>query len=212
MFNTKQVGSKHNINRRSNARSYQHIDKLLVFVAFVVLPALFLIYFKSHHDYPVSEELENGVSYKAKQKNQVVDEREDDLGYKAMFICRASISLMMNRDITIISAKVLPDNIIQASYIRPEDGTEWKWACRFEGNRMIWAGYPWGEMGRWRTHPKDEKFTYDIKTDGVNIKLDYGDDVGETFLDSGDGVEEKYFPFQLDCKTPQPKDPSPFFQ
>jgi len=69
--------------------------------------------------------------------------------------------------------------VYYVSYVRQDDNTTWSYLCKFEGNRVIWAGAgspssP-NAIGRWRTHPQDEVITYAIVGDKVTIKERYSD-------------------------------------
>jgi len=49
-------------------------------------------------------------------------------------------------------------DVVWNSYVRENDGTRWSQRCRFEGSRIIWAS----DTGRWRTHPADERTTFQV--------------------------------------------------
>lgn len=63
--------------------------------------------------------------------------------------------------------------IVRVRYTRPADGRVWTNECRIEGGRIIWrtvdAFGPGSGLGRWRTDPRDEVFTYSIAGDRVSI-------------------------------------------
>ena len=87
------------------------------------------------------------------------------------FVCRATVASLFSRDIKIISASSGPDGIVIASYVRPNDGVRWTYACRFDGNRVVWATVSNAEIGRWRTHALDEQITFSALPEGIRIKL-----------------------------------------
>lgn len=87
------------------------------------------------------------------------------------FICRATISSIFNRDISIIKSVGMKEGIVNTQYVRPDDGSVWSNRCKIEGNRVIWAS----ETGRWRTHAMDELITYSRSGNSLTIKQKFTD-------------------------------------
>lgn len=72
-------------------------------------------------------------------------------------ICKAAVSAIMGRNPKIIKINRTKDGIVYLSYRRPDDGTRWAVKCKTEGTQVIWASDNPDSLGRWRTHPEDEK-------------------------------------------------------
>lgn len=70
-------------------------------------------------------------------------------------ICKAGISLVMGKSPTIMKTDVVGGEV-RVSYVRPDDGSTWKYKCKVEGSRVLWGSDP----GRWRTDPADEPMSY----------------------------------------------------
>ncbi|WP_262267157.1 hypothetical protein [Microvirga yunnanensis] len=81
-------------------------------------------------------------------------------------ICRAAMGGVMGRKPSIMKAQ--PEGEITiVSYNRPSDGTLWKYRCRLEGTRVIWAA----ETGRWRTDPLDSVVTVEVLDKGKRVRI-----------------------------------------
>lgn len=70
-------------------------------------------------------------------------------------VAKFTIATVMLKSPKIISVKKAGDNFI-VSYTRPDDGQEFKYKVKIEGDRAIWANID----GRWRDSPEDEKLTF----------------------------------------------------
>jgi hypothetical protein len=89
-------------------------------------------------------------------------------------ICRATISVVMGRDVrTIKSDQVLPD-VVAVHYVRPDDKTRWDYRCKITGQRVLWAS----STGRWRDHPMDEVLTYSASSTTLTIDQRFTDGSG----------------------------------
>lgn len=86
-------------------------------------------------------------------------------------ICRASIGIVMGQEPSIVKAYKTESDTIYLSYVRPADGSEWKYRCKIDGNKVAWAG----ETGRWRNGPDDESITFTVKSGGVEVVDTYSD-------------------------------------
>jgi len=102
-------------------------------------------------------------------------------------ICKATISSMMGRDLSIVKVDSQSEGITYLSYIRPDDNTEWKFRCKIEGSSIIWAAEP---DGRWRTDPADSELTFSIDSENKNLTI------RETFSD-GSSSEDVFNASQL---------------
>jgi hypothetical protein len=60
-------------------------------------------------------------------------------------------------------------DIVFLSYTRQDDGTNWKYRCRVDGQRIIWASDP---GGRWRTHPEDEQLFFRVVKARIGSQLE----------------------------------------
>lgn len=83
-------------------------------------------------------------------------------------LCKATVSLMMGRPTSIMSdaGHDLEDGVftVKISYLR-DDSTQWAYHCKVNGNDIVWKS----EVGRWRTHPKDEKYHYTLNGDVAHV-------------------------------------------
>lgn len=86
-------------------------------------------------------------------------------------ICRAAVGVIMGRDPKIIKITKVKDGIYYLSYLRPSDRTKWSLRCKIEGNQVIWASDESGRPGRWRTHPADEKISFEVIQNGNFLKI-----------------------------------------
>lgn len=86
-------------------------------------------------------------------------------------ICVATVATSMGRDPSIIKVSSSQENITSLSYYRSEDGKYWKYRCKLEGDKVIWASDP----GRWRTGQYDSKITFSVDGDSLNILENYSD-------------------------------------
>lgn len=76
----------------------------------------------------------------------------------AKSICKAAVATVMGRPASIISATEKAGGEVALSYTRADDGSVWKYKCKLDGDRVVWAT----EGGRWRTHPDDGVVRYTI--------------------------------------------------
>jgi len=97
---------------------------------------------------------------------------------QAIAVCRATIAVLMGRDVNIIKGHSLGNGVIHTDYKRPDDGKRWQARCKFEGNRVIWASYdafgPGTGAGRWRNEPEDAMITFSLEDNGIRIAEDFG--------------------------------------
>lgn len=88
-------------------------------------------------------------------------------------ICRTVIADMNGHPPRIVEVVSSAGGIVRVRYTRPSDGRVWTNECRIEGGRILWrtvdAFGPGSGLGRWRTDPRDEVFTYSIAGDRVSI-------------------------------------------
>src|SRR5829696_8376604 len=85
-------------------------------------------------------------------------------------ICKAGIGVVMGRDPATMESR-LDGEAVFLSYIRADDGTEWKYKCRIEGERIMWGADP----GRWRDNPADEQLFFAISEGHLEVEERYGD-------------------------------------
>ena len=83
------------------------------------------------------------------------DAAADEPLFSTSQICKAGISLLMGKSPTIMKTAVVGGEV-KVSYVRPDDGSTWKYKCKVEGSRVLWGSDP----GRWRTDPADEPMSY----------------------------------------------------
>lgn len=68
-------------------------------------------------------------------------------------LCKQYISGLMGRPTSIMSHYQTDDSgQVYIKYTRTDDGTQWRYACAVDNNRIVWASYlnDTGEWGRWR--------------------------------------------------------------
>lgn len=101
-------------------------------------------------------------------------------------VCRAAISMLMERDVKTISVERYsgsPKNrVVHVGYVRESDNTEWFQKCKLEDNRVIWASdIPNKGYHRWRNHPADETFEFTHIEEGrFMMTLKYPDGSGDS--------------------------------
>ena len=87
-------------------------------------------------------------------------------------ICKAAISQVMGRNLSIINVDQYRNGITYLSYTK-DDHTFWQFRCRIgDNNSIIWASEP---GGRWRTDPKDSKLFFEIYGKKLIIYERYSD-------------------------------------
>jgi hypothetical protein len=85
-------------------------------------------------------------------------------------ICKAGIGVVMGRDPVAMKSRVAGD-IVFISYVRSDDGMEWSYRCRLEGDRIIWAT----DTGRWRNSVADEPIFFRVVDERLEIEERYTD-------------------------------------
>jgi len=80
-------------------------------------------------------------------------------------ICAAGIAAMMGRDAKTVRTDRIDGRVFYQSYIRPGDGTVWRYKCQIEGNRVMWGA----DDGRWRRHELDEVISFTWTTGKLTI-------------------------------------------
>jgi hypothetical protein len=68
-------------------------------------------------------------------------------------VCKAYIGQLFSKPTSIINNYRYEDDQVFVFYIRKVDQTVWRYACKFDGHSVVWAGW-WddtNEWGRWRT-------------------------------------------------------------
>lgn len=82
-------------------------------------------------------------------------------------ICRAAIGSVTDHDPKVFRLTRTEGDILFLTYVRPIDNFDRTYRCRIKGNRVIWASEP----GRWRENPTDAKISFEIVTDGQQIRI-----------------------------------------
>lgn len=182
------------LNVKSNSKTYQKIFErslsskkiptnviekpfsameFAAFFAIIVIP-LFLITKSCSSDAPqdTSTTTESIVSTSTSQTI-----------YSPQKLCKAGIASEFSKPIKII--KILKTGTInELYYIRPDDGSKWRYACKIEGNHIIWATIDIdttgsNDQGRWRNQYSDgdTKITYELNqaTKDLTINSTYID-------------------------------------
>jgi len=91
-------------------------------------------------------------------------------------ICIATVAAAMGRNPSIIKIDSTQGNVTYLSYFRQDDGKHWKYRCKLEGNRAIWAS----DTGRWRTDQYDSKIMFSVNGNELSISEKYSDGSGST--------------------------------
>lgn len=118
---------------------------------------------------------------------QQASEAEPSTVFTRAQICKATISAVMGRDPSIIKIDSEEEGIVYLSYIRPDDGQEWKSKCKLNSQSVIWASEP---DGRWRTDDMDTEISFSINADEKQLTIK------ETFSD-GSSNEDTFNLSQL---------------
>jgi hypothetical protein len=71
-------------------------------------------------------------------------------------VCAAGIAVMMGRVAKTVRIDKSDGQVFYLSYVRPNDGTVWRYKCQIEGERVMWGS----DNGRWRRDELDEVITY----------------------------------------------------
>ncbi|MBH0050929.1 MULTISPECIES: hypothetical protein [unclassified Pseudoalteromonas] len=100
----------------------------------------------------------------------------DNGAFSKQQICIATIASIMGRSPSIVKIDSIKGNVTHLSYVRKDDGTNWKYRCKFEGSRVIWAS----DAGRWRTDQYDSKITFLVDENELSIFEKYSDGSGNT--------------------------------
>jgi hypothetical protein len=82
-------------------------------------------------------------------------------------VCRAAIGSLMHRDPKLYRVTATDSDVLLLSYVRRIDNFVWTYRCRIQGDRVIWASVP----GRWRDGPNDEKISFEMTTDGKQLRI-----------------------------------------
>ena len=82
-------------------------------------------------------------------------------------ICRAAIGSVTDRDPKVFRLTRTDGDVLFLTYVRPTDNFDRTYRCRINGNRVIWASEP----GRWRENPTDAKISFEVVTDGKQIRI-----------------------------------------
>lgn len=88
-------------------------------------------------------------------------------------LCKAAISVEMGKKPNIMKVKTSGD-LVELQYVRPNDGTHWKFQCKIiNGNQIMWrtAGddsTP-NRIGRWRDNPLDSTIKYSVSGSTLTI-------------------------------------------
>lgn len=94
-------------------------------------------------------------------------------------LCRATISMIMGRPISIIRVDSLSARLAHVSYTRPDDGGLWQQKCKTDGNHVVW-GAP---DGRWRDmYDWEERMIFSFKEQGERLVINqrHPDGSGQT--------------------------------
>ena len=69
--------------------------------------------------------------------------------------CKRFVGDLMGRDPAIMQTDYEGDGVVGISYVRADDGKQWKYECEINGTDIIWRGVdisgPGEGPGRWRT-------------------------------------------------------------
>ncbi|MGI2081669.1 tetratricopeptide repeat protein [Shewanella putrefaciens] len=91
-------------------------------------------------------------------------------------ICIATVAATMGRDPSIIKIDSIQGDITYLSYFRSDDGKHWKYKCKLDGKRAMWAA----DTGRWRTGQYDSKITFYVNGNELSISEKHSDGSGDT--------------------------------
>ncbi|MFA0260967.1 hypothetical protein AB4497_00665 [Vibrio cyclitrophicus] len=91
-------------------------------------------------------------------------------------ICVATIASIMNQDPSIIDVNSFKGEITSLSYIRPDDGKNWAYKCKLDGQNVIWGA----NDGRWRDGKHDSIVTFSVEGEKINISEKFSDGSGDS--------------------------------
>jgi len=110
------------------------------------------------------------LSFASTPEPLIADTTQSDA--ENVLACRAFAASFGGYDLEIIEGLTATDGYARASYVRPLDRSKWAYACKFEGDRLIWAADENGRLGRWRT---EENIQYIITESNVTIQQIWSD-------------------------------------
>lgn len=110
------------------------------------------------------------LSFSSTPELSIADTTHTDAEY--VLACRAFAASFGGYDIEIVEGLTAKDGYARASYLRPSDQSKWVYACKFDGDRLIWAADENGRLGRWRT---EENIRYIVTDSRVTIQQIWGD-------------------------------------
>lgn len=94
-------------------------------------------------------------------------------------ICKAAVAMMFGQSPNIIRIQNSGSPFV-LSYVRPKDGSSFKYRCKIRGNEIIWAGFIDGKWGRWRNGQYDPEVTYKVSKSKIVISEQYPGDKANT--------------------------------
>lgn len=88
-------------------------------------------------------------------------------------ICRAGISNVMGRPLSIIRVYGSQSDYYKLTYTRRLDNSRWNFRCKIEGDQVVWSS----EKGPWRTRSGDAPVYWSVSGGGNTLTLreTYGD-------------------------------------
>ena len=100
--------------------------------------------------------------------------------FTLVHICKATISVLMNRDVRIMQVDELMTSFMRLSYRDPEYGKLYKFKCHIALKTIEQRGSDgeviWGNAdGRWRVDPLDSTINYSVADRVLTIVEVYGD-------------------------------------
>ena len=122
--------------------------------------------------------MEKRIAREQEEKVNVAENPKDSkqTSFSNSQICKAGIATMMGRDPKIMRIARIQEGIVYLSYTRQDDGKDWAYRCKIEGDKVIWSS----DTGRWMTNSMDSQITFSLNDNMLKVteRLS-GDLVGE---------------------------------
>ncbi|MCD8561167.1 MAG: sel1 repeat family protein [Shewanella xiamenensis] len=149
------------------AKKRDEVAKLLIPAALGDAQRLATQYFEQYQPNSVSTAASSRAeAKKGSEKGNFSDQQ----------ICIATVAATMGRDPSIIKIDSIQGDITYLSYFRSDDGKHWKYKCKLDGERAMWAT----DTGRWRTGQYDSKITFYVNGNELSISERHSDGSDDT--------------------------------
>jgi hypothetical protein len=93
--------------------------------------------------------------------------------------CRAAVAAVMGREFQRVDFIGPSGEYPVVGYVRANDGKSFRYACKFDGSRVIWASFdangPGSDLGRWRESAEDEVVSIIVDGSALVVTQSFSD-------------------------------------